>query len=135
MPCSQPDMRRFTTAEYEEAKDLMQDWGRGGPARWQQLLAGALIEIACLRQEVPTFPPPDVGAPILCLVCARERPWSLWGPGGVAVCKACHTGVHLAQTMLLHDRLYMDTRGGTLEAVQAALRAYKDALPPDEVNP
>jgi hypothetical protein len=42
--------------------------------------------IAELRRPID---PPPVGAAVLCMVCAQEKPWGVWSPKGVAVCIEC----------------------------------------------
>ena len=68
---------------------------------------------------------PTPGTAVLCLMCAYVRPWSLWHPRGVAICIVCHMAKHLGETVDIHDALWMDTRGGTMEALRSALKEYR----------
>jgi hypothetical protein len=37
----------------------------------------------------PELTPPEVGTPVVCMVCAHEKPWGVWSPQGAAVCIEC----------------------------------------------
>lgn len=58
------------------------------------------------RTLVEAAKPPEcplAGTEMLCLICAHEKPWGVWNPAGVAVCRDCRDKVRASSVELTDD--------------------------------
>lgn len=78
-------------------------------------LRQAWAEVDRGREEKNVSPPP-VGTPVLCLLCAHEKPWGTWDPRGVAACVDCRdaaaTAAAICRIPRPSDSPYDAGRGG-----------------------